>query len=192
MSISIMVSPVKTAGDWSAALELRRQVFVEEQKVPEILETDKTDLKSFHVLAVSSGRVVGTGRLFLEQDGELATTEPTAEEIEKGHIPRNDARRYTPRLDRPPASKVRGHIGRLAVTDDCRGMGVGRRLMISLEAEAWRAGVERVVLTSQEQAVKFYEGLGYHPASDVFMEAGIPHRWMEKRRSPPTEPLPSP
>jgi predicted GNAT family N-acyltransferase len=38
----------------------------------------------------------------------------------------------------------------------------------------------RLILDAQVHAVAFYENLGYAPYGEVFMEAGIPHRRMEK------------
>ncbi len=43
---------------------MRREVFIEEQKVPEDLEWDEADESAFHVLATSrEGKAIGTGRL---------------------------------------------------------------------------------------------------------------------------------
>jgi predicted GNAT family N-acyltransferase len=47
--------------NWNAAREqlraVRRAVFIEEQKVPEELEWDDADERSYHVLATASGRL---------------------------------------------------------------------------------------------------------------------------------------
>lgn len=49
---------------------VRRQVFIEEQRVPEALEWDDADAVSLHVLAVSEdGEPIGTGRLL--PDGHI-------------------------------------------------------------------------------------------------------------------------
>jgi predicted GNAT family N-acyltransferase len=48
------------------AFALRRRVFVEEQGVPESIERDEHDEDAFHAVALSGGRVVGTGRLVLQ------------------------------------------------------------------------------------------------------------------------------
>lgn len=55
-----------TPEDMSAAYALRYEVFVVGQGVPESLERDEDDGRSDHVVALRSGRVVGTGRLLLE------------------------------------------------------------------------------------------------------------------------------
>ena len=47
-------------------------------------------------------------------------------------------------------------------------------------AEARRWGHLRVKLASQEEAVPFYQALGYRAFGERFMDAGIPHFWMDK------------
>jgi len=42
---------------------IRRQVFIEEQKVPEEMEWDEFDVSSIHCIASVNGKAVGTGRL---------------------------------------------------------------------------------------------------------------------------------
>jgi predicted GNAT family N-acyltransferase len=55
-----------TRSDRDAAFELRREVFVREQHVPEEIELDDHDATADHVVAVDeNGRVVATGRLVL-------------------------------------------------------------------------------------------------------------------------------
>lgn len=73
-----------------------------------------------------------------------------------------------------------GKAERVAVLGSHRGLGIGRELMHTLEAEAESMGVETIVLHSQTQAAEFYERLGYERVSDVFEEASIPHVRMEK------------
>ena len=66
-----------------ALAEIRRKVFIEEQKVPEELEWDKYDLDSFHVLAIDNhNRIIGCGRL--KPDGQIGRMAVTIQWRNKG------------------------------------------------------------------------------------------------------------
>lgn len=69
---------------------------------------------------------------------------------------------------------------RVAVAQARRGQGVGAALMAALEAEAARRGLPSVKLAAQLSAVPFYTRLGYVAWGEVFLDAGIEHRWMRK------------
>ena len=69
---------------------------------------------------------------------------------------------------------------RVAVLGGHRGAGIGRALMDSLEAQAAGQGLARVKLSAQSEVVDFYLRLGYRAFGEEFIEADIPHRWMEK------------
>ncbi len=73
-----------------------------------------------------------------------------------------------------------GHIGRIAVLEFYRGKGAGRRILDFLEKNALEKGLHRVYLGAQLQAIPFYEKLGYRCYGGKFMDAGIPHRHMQK------------
>jgi predicted GNAT family N-acyltransferase len=68
-----------------------------------------------------------------------------------------------------------GHIGRVAVLKDWRGMKVGDALMRAAIAEAERRGLQQQALSAQVHATAFYERLGFRVVSEEFLEAGIPH-----------------
>ncbi|MGI8905729.1 MAG: GNAT family N-acetyltransferase [Candidatus Sumerlaeaceae bacterium] len=74
-----------------------------------------------------------------------------------------------------------GHIGRMAVAPHARGTGCGSAILLSLLEEARRRGYHRAILTAQTHAVAFYEKHGFAAYDDEFLDAGIPHRWMERR-----------
>lgn len=69
---------------------------------------------------------------------------------------------------------------RVAVLEQYRGYGIGRKLMSLIEAEARSQGCERAALHAQTHVVDFYDDLGYEVVSEEFEEAGIPHVEMEK------------
>ncbi|WP_417616040.1 GNAT family N-acetyltransferase [Oceanisphaera sp.] len=73
-----------------------------------------------------------------------------------------------------------GHIGRIAILRNYRGLGLGAKVVQTLVAEASRLGYPRVYLGAQTHAVDFYAKLGFTPYGDEFMDAGIPHLSMEK------------
>ncbi|MCC6195790.1 MAG: GNAT family N-acetyltransferase [Burkholderiales bacterium] len=73
-----------------------------------------------------------------------------------------------------------GHIGRVAVLSDYRGQGVGAALLARLIDVARERGDRRVLLNAQTQAMPFYARFGFAPTGSEFVEAGIPHRTMER------------
>ena len=75
---------------------------------------------------------------------------------------------------------------RVAVQRNLRRAGVGRALMQALEREARERAHDIVVLNAQVPVIPFYERLGYRAEGERFDEAGIPHRRMTKRLSPPS------
>ena len=70
---------------------------------------------------------------------------------------------------------------RVAVLGEARGTGLGAALMRFMMDDLARspdADSRHFFLSSQVQAVPFYEKLGFSIVSDEYMEAGIPHRDM--------------
>ncbi len=76
-----------------------------------------------------------------------------------------------------------GQIGRMAVLRQWQGKGVGSALLRRLLEEGRGLGHPPPFLNAQVQAIPFYRRHGFEPLGDVFDEAGIPHRRMER---PPT------
>ena len=158
--LDLRIVPVQGEGDLASALAIREIVFIEEQRVPEGLERDAEDAKAFHLLAYDGGHAIGTGRLVV--------------------------------LKKPPEGERGkwGRIGRMAVLATWRHRGVGRAVLNALEEEARRRKLEGVVIHAQLIARDFYRAQGYHDASPIFDEAGMPHVEMRKPLwiTPPTGP----
>lgn len=151
---------VTTPEAFADALAVRFEVFVGEQGVSPEGERDDldSDPRTLHVVAYGDdGAPLGTARL-------LAPHTDTAHGVGSGHGAMN------------PANP---HIGRLAVRSVARGTGAGRALMEYLEAAALErhgaSGRVRVELSAQDQAMPFYERLGYVPYGDAYLDEGISH-----------------
>jgi argininosuccinate lyase len=71
-------------------------------------------------------------------------------------------------------------IGRMAVLRPHRRQGVGSAVLMKLMEEARRRGVRQVSLAGQLHAIPFYERFGFVARGDVFVEAGIQHRMMDR------------
>jgi len=71
-------------------------------------------------------------------------------------------------------------IGRMAVLRERRGQGIGRRVLEYLMELARTQGFRRAVLHAQLTAEGFYLKNGYTPRGEVFEEAGIAHRLMDR------------
>ncbi|MGR8011099.1 GNAT family N-acetyltransferase [Streptomyces hypolithicus] len=139
--------------DLQACSAVRQQVFVVEQEVPADIEYDTYDATAVHVLAVTrDGVPLGTGRLL---HGPAA-------------------------VGKTGADASVGSLGRLAVSGEARGLGVGAALVRAIEDAAVRRGLSAVDLHAQTHALGFYERLGYAAYGPEFADAGIAHRAMRR------------
>jgi len=156
MSLSSYAYDVRVAEDGDdreACFAVRKEVFVVEQGVPQDIEYDAYDAGALHVLAVrDDGVPLGTGRL-LYGDAAAAKTD---------------------------GDLTVGSLGRLAVTREARGLGVGVALVRAIEDAARARGLAAVDLHAQTHALGFYERLGYAAYGPEFPDAGIPHRAMRR------------
>jgi ElaA protein len=146
------VVTIGTMAQMEAALGVRRRVFIEEQGVPEAEEIDRYD--------GDPGWTAGVVHVLGLLDGEGIATG---------------------RLLLDYAAGENAHIGRVAVLAQHRGRGRGRAVMLALHDLARERGLMGVTLGAQLHAIPFYERLGYVARGDVFLDAGIEHRWMDLR-----------
>jgi len=143
-------SRIETLEELADALEIRRRVFIDEQHVPEDEEIDRFD-------------------------GDPTTTDDAIHVlVSLDGVPVGTGRLL---LDDPP--EERAHVGRVAVLAEHRRTGAGRAVMEWLQDEARRLGRPGITLSAQLHAIPFYERLGYVARGDVFLDAGIEHRWMD-------------
>jgi len=150
---SYAVRVAEDPADQEACFAVRKEVFVAEQGVPQELEYDEYDAVATHVLAVrDDGTPLGTGRLL---HGEAAAAKTDGD-------------------------LTVGSLGRLAVTKEARGLGVGVALVRAIEDAARARGLAAVDLHAQTHALGFYERLGYEAYGPEFPDAGIPHLAMRR------------
>jgi predicted GNAT family N-acyltransferase len=71
-----------------------------------------------------------------------------------------------------------GHVGRMAVLKEYRGCGIGKKVLLALEAQC---SAKETILNAQTSAAKFYLNNGYVQQGEVFEEAGIEHIEMRKK-----------
>ncbi|MFG2466591.1 GNAT family N-acetyltransferase [Streptomyces canus] len=148
-----VVRVAEDPADREACFTVRKEVFVGEQGVPEDIEYDAYDAVAVHVLAVrEDGVPLGTGRLL----HGAAAAGKTGGDV------------------------TVGSLGRLAVTQAARGLGVGAALVRAIEDAAHARGLVAVDLHAQTHALGFYERLGYVAYGPEFPDAGIPHRAMRR------------
>lgn len=75
------------------------------------------------------------------------------------------------------------HVGRVAVRRECRGRGLGARIMLEAEKAALARGGTRMELSAQVRAAGFYQGLGYVQEGEEYLEEQCPHIPMTKQIS---------
>lgn len=80
---------------------------------------------------------------------------------------------------------VDGHIGRVSVLKDWRGLKVGDALIRAVIAEAEKRGLQQQMLSAQVHATPFYERLGFSIVSGEYLDAGIPHVDMVRHSNSP-------
>ena len=73
-----------------------------------------------------------------------------------------------------------GHIGRMAVLPAWRGRGIGSALLDAVLAVAAQRQLRSTWLNAQTQVTGFYARAGYRISGEEFLDAGIPHRRMQR------------
>jgi predicted GNAT family N-acyltransferase len=76
------------------------------------------------------------------------------------------------------ASEVK--IGRMAVLPEFRNAGIGAQILRFLIERGRTRGARKAILHAQLTAEGFYLKAGFMPVGEVFEEAGIAHRLMER------------
>ena len=66
-------------------------------------------------------------------------------------------------------------IGRVAVLQSHRGLGIGKLLMLEIIQQAKHEQRQFLKLSSQVHAIQFYAGLGFVAQGDEYLDCGIPH-----------------
>ena len=74
-----------------------------------------------------------------------------------------------------------GHIGRVSVLKMHRGLGIGKLMMQDLIHWAEETNIEKLWLSSQWHAHRFYLDLGFDCEGGIYEEAGIDHIKMSKK-----------
>jgi predicted GNAT family N-acyltransferase len=143
----MLVRRVADEADWSAARDIRRRVFIEEQNCPPELEWDAHDEPE----ARGSSCIHLLGLI--------------------GSVPMATARWREVTLGDAPAAKLE----RFAVLPLHRGRGLGRQLVAVAMDDARGAGLSRFTLHAQSHLVPFYNDFGFAVAGEPFFEAGIEH-----------------
>lgn len=138
--------------DWKThqrqLMDIRTQVFMQEQAVNESDEWDGLDDQATHFLVVTADEnandfAIGCARLLNEHNDQGA-----------------------PRF----------HIGRVALLEAYRGCGIGSQLMTFIIQYCRTAASEReIYLHAQTERQGFYQRLGFIARGEEFMDAGIPH-----------------
>lgn len=75
-----------------------------------------------------------------------------------------------------------GKLMQMAVDLQRQGEGIGTRLVVAIERRAFgELGLSELFCHARDTAFGFYSSIGWEFDSDVFQEAGVPHRRMVMR-----------
>lgn len=148
------------------ARSVREQVFTIEKQIPKSIEVDALDCLNGvcdHFLVELMARKV--------EDGAIETA--------KG-IKDNAVDICAFRCKKIDGKSVQ--LQRFCVLKEYRKQGVGRFALEQMEVYYWNQGIDKIMLDAKFHVSEFYEQCGYVVVSEPFMEAGVEHVVMEKRR----------
>ncbi len=170
-------------GSWAALVEpaklVRYAVFVKEQAVPIEMELDEFDAVSTHAVIFSTveSRVAAEAA----SDSTAVSVEAELESVTEAELEAGQAEGEKSAAARALATGrllPDGHIGRMAVMADARGLGLGAQVLQALIDEARRQGMTEVVLSAQLHAMGFYQRFGFVAEGDVYLDCAIEHKDM--------------
>ena len=77
-------------------------------------------------------------------------------------------------------TEKKAKLGRMAVLKEYRNQKIASSLIQYVESQRNDIGFQTLQLGAQLQAIPFYESCGFHCYGDIFLDANIEHRMMEK------------
>jgi predicted GNAT family N-acyltransferase len=107
-------------------------------------------------------------------------SEVVPEEMESLHLLVIDEKKIIGCLLFHPETDHSGRIVQMALNEEYRGKGCGRKLMHNLEQALSKKGISHLYIYAREDLEGFYERMGYHPDGDFFERMGALHRVMKK------------
>jgi ribosomal protein S18 acetylase RimI-like enzyme len=78
-------------------------------------------------------------------------------------------------------SSIQGQVRCVAVSPEMQGKGVGKLLMTYLENIAQQKGFTEIVLDARENAVKFYQSIGYEIQEESYLLFGEIQHWKMRK-----------
>ena len=148
-------------------LALRTDIFVVEQNCP-YPEVDYKDIGSLHLFIREA-----------ELNGEEFNCPNSAECTSKSC---NKIVAYLRILPRG-YSYNEVSLGRVSVRESFRKNGIARHMLnVALDYVEKGLGETEIQIGAQEYLIDFYKSLGFEPVSDVYLEDGIPHLDMLRRK----------
>jgi predicted GNAT family N-acyltransferase len=136
--------PVTGDVELQEAFELRRQVFVGEQRISENLVFDGHDSEALHMVVKDGERVIGSARVQFLADNQAK-------------------------------------LERMAILRRYRRKGIGREMLLFLDAVWKDRRVRQVIIHAQLEVVPFYKLCGFEEVGLPFREAGIKHIKMRRQ-----------
>ncbi len=73
-----------------------------------------------------------------------------------------------------------GQVFQMALSEDYRGRGFGRKLLHTLEQQLFKQGVRDVYVYAQQEVEGFYSKMGYHSEGESIKRNGAACRLMKK------------
>ncbi|HWU34700.1 MAG TPA: GNAT family N-acetyltransferase [Methylovorus sp.] len=109
------------------------------------------------------------------------TPEQLAAEADAWHLGAYLVDRLVGYLLLKPLASGELQMRQVAVDATLQGQGIGRRLVSDAESRAQQHGMTAIRLHARENAVPFYQRLGYEVQGEPFMEIGLLHWRMAKQ-----------
>lgn len=107
-------------------------------------------------------------------------TEEMPKEIDSLHLVALDSKKVVGSVSFCPENAIMGRMYQMAMSEEYRGRGFGRKLLCILEQGLEKKGIYHVYLFARKEVEGFYQQMGYQPEGPSIEKIGLPHRLMKK------------
>lgn len=74
-----------------------------------------------------------------------------------------------------------GVIDQMAISEEYRGKGFGRKIAHAIEEEALKRGIKEIHIEANDEAASFYEALGYKKTAETAEKMGVVYQVLVKK-----------